>query len=53
MLILDEALSAVDNKMYFSIEKGLLDTFPGLFIHISHHFSENKNYKYHIDFNNL
>jgi ATP-binding cassette subfamily B protein len=53
MLIFDESLSAVDSKMYFSIEKNLLDTFPGLFIHISHHFSEKKNYKYHIDFNNL
>lgn len=53
MLILDESLSAVDSKMYFSIEKNLLDTFPGLFIHISHHFLEKKNYEYHIDFNNL
>lgn len=48
-LILDEALSALDKKNYRLIEKKILRTFPGIFIHVSHH-NNNIDYTHRIKF---
>jgi ABC-type multidrug transport system fused ATPase/permease subunit len=49
-LLLDEALSAIDRENYFLIEKKLLTTFQGIFIHVSHYYSDPKNYTHFIEF---
>ena len=49
-LVLDEALSALDKKNYNLIEQKILRTFPGIFIHVSHHNTNNKNYTHLIEF---
>jgi ABC-type multidrug transport system fused ATPase/permease subunit len=49
-LLLDEALSAIDRENYFLIEKKLLTTFQGVLIHVSHYYSDPKNYTHFIDF---
>jgi ABC-type bacteriocin/lantibiotic exporter with double-glycine peptidase domain len=47
-LLLDEALSAIDRENYFLIEKKLLTTFQGVLIHVSHYYSDPKNYTHFI-----
>lgn len=49
-LLLDESLSAIDRENYFLIEKKLLKTFQGIFIHVSHYYSDPKNYTHFIEF---
>lgn len=49
-LVLDESLSALDKKTYHLIEQNILTTFPGIFIHVSHHNINNKDYTHHIKF---
>jgi ABC-type multidrug transport system fused ATPase/permease subunit len=49
-LLLDESLSAIDRENYFLIEKKLLTTFQGVLIHVSHYYSDPKNYTHFIDF---
>ena len=49
-LVLDESLSALDKKTYNLIEQNILKIFPGIFIHVSHHTTNNKYYTHHIRF---
>jgi hypothetical protein len=49
-LLLDEALSSIDRENFFLIEKKLLTTFQGIFIHVSHHYSNSENYNHFIEF---
>ena len=49
-LVLDESLSALDRKTYHLIEQNILRTFPGIFIHVSHHNINNKDYTHRIKF---
>jgi ABC-type bacteriocin/lantibiotic exporter with double-glycine peptidase domain len=49
-LLLDESLSAIDRENYFLIEKKLLEMFQGIFIHVSHYYSDPKKYTHFIEF---
>lgn len=49
-LVLDESLSALDKKTFHLIEQNILTTFPGIFIHVSHHNINSKDYTNHIEF---
>lgn len=50
VLVLDEALSAIDQKNYYQIEQKLLTSFPGILIHVSHQNINNGAYTHHIRF---
>jgi len=50
ILVLDEALSAIDKKNYYQIEHKLLTFFPGILIHVSHHNINSKAYTHRIRF---